>query len=373
MQHNPDDVLQVAEMLRTFLLQAGWTVRHQARNAAWYLPPASLGFLDDFSVAVPIDARRDGSASLVHATAAILADLYGYRNVGDLVSAAIAAASGGATLCFSARFVDRRTQRGSMPLCSLTSYAANVQRVLEHSALFRLGAADRSMRRRVREFARDCRFLQTEEGSFVVKVEIPNLTLKHGDLFDSVELGTPAVCATMFAGLQFLGERLPGDDDEREAPSMMEEAAALFDERLLQSLKSLLLSTGMDSIEFALRAGTSLKTTGTGVLTRQRRERIADFCRVAVTSIREGEQVDVTGFIVEERSKNPEGHDNHIVLMAENGMLEVRTTLSQDDYGRAGKAHHNKLEVRLRGRGTRYKTHLHVTQVEDFAIVEHAA
>lgn len=368
MKATPEDLSHLAARLKEFLNEAGWRQGRQANGLMFFYPPESLGIQGNYSVALPENAEKPGVGSLLHGTANSLVDIYGYGNLGDLLNRAAALSDQSQPTRLVTRFVDRATRKGAMPLASLASYTSNVEQGLYRSAKFKLGVETKETKLIAQRFAKDCLFLQTEHGSFVAKVEVPHTLLKQGDLFGGEPLVSTEVCSSLFSAIQFLNERILDDQGSFEAPETLANAISLFDVELLESLTKVVVGPEMETIEFSLEIGTQVRTSSTGWLSDEKKNRLKDFLDFIREQLLGEDNLDVSGSIVELRSRDPEGSRNYISVASlfHGDRTFVSATLSNEQYQRALDAHRNKRQVRLKGSGTRLKTHIRLTEVTEF-------
>lgn len=211
--------------------------------------------------------------------------------------------------------------------------------------------------------------MQTEVGSFVAKVEIPHTVLRQGDLFGGQPLVSTEICSALFSAIQFLNENILGDDGSFESPDTLENVIALFDVELLESLTKVMVGPEMESIDFSLEIGAQVRTSSTGWLSDERKTRLKDFLNFVREQLRGEDDIDVSGSIVELRSRDPEGNRNYIrvVSMFHGDRTFISAALSNEQYQRALDAHRNKRQVRIKGNGTRLKTQIRMTEVTDFS------
>jgi hypothetical protein len=100
-----------------------------------------------------------------------------------------------------------------------------------------------------------------------------------------------------------------------------------------------------------------------------RRNRLKEFLDYIRDQLRGENDLDVSGTIVELRSRDPEGNRNYIrvVTVFHGDRTFISAALSNEQYQRAVDAHRNKRQVRLRGNGTRLKTQIRLLEVTDFS------
>lgn len=371
MKTTPAELSQVAERLRAFLIEEGWTERRQARGMTFFYAPQKLGIQGKYSVALPDGPTTPSVGTLLYEVANSLVEIYGYGSVGELLDKAAAVSDEAKSTRIVSRFIDSATRSGAIPLSSLASYIANMEAGLYRSAKFKLGEETKETRLIAQRFSKECLFLQTEQGSFVAKLEVPHFVLKQGDLFGAEPLVSTEVCSSFFSALQFLNESILGSDDSFDDERTLEDSLALFDVELLESLTKVLVEPEMNAIEFSLNIGAQTRTSSTGPLSDERKERLKDFYHFVCEQLRGENDLDVTGQIVELRSRDPEGNKNYIRVVSQyhGDRTFISATLTNDQYQLALSAHRDKRRVRLLGNGTRLKTQIRLTEITQFTTV----
>ncbi|NTV09152.1 MAG: hypothetical protein HGA47_00045 [Zoogloea sp.] len=368
MKATPEDLVQLSEQLRGFLIEAGWREGRQARGVTFFYPPQSLGIQGKFSIALPENAARPGVGPLLHGATNSLIEIYGYASLGDLLNRAASLSDMSGPTRFISRFLDATTGKGAMPLTSLASYVSYMEAGLYRGAKFKLGADNRENRLIAEQFVKDCLFLQTAQGSFVAKIEIPHTVLRQPDLFGAEPLISTEVCSSLFSAIQFLNERILGDDLSFESQQILGDVITLFDVELLESLTKVVLEPSMETIEFSLQVGTQVRTSSTGWLSDEKRNRLKDFLDFIRDQLRGENDLDISGSIVELRSRDPEGNKNYIRVESifHGDRTFISAALSNEQYQRALDAHRNKRVVRLRGNGIRLKTQVRLREITEF-------
>jgi len=332
-----------------------------AQQVAFFIPPQSLGIQGKFSVALPVEPTSRNSAGLLHGAANSLVDIYGYGDLSDLLNrAAGTLGNQSGPTRFVTRFVDSSIRNGSMPLSSIVAFTSNIQAGLYRSAKFKLGSESKENNLIAQRFAKDCFFMQTEEGSFIAKVEIPNTVLKQGDLFGGEVVASAEVCSALFSAVEFLNLRILGTDEAFDTTESVADALALFDVELLQSLTDMVIDSGVENIDFSVEIGTQRRLSSTGTLSSEKKQRLKDFYDFVYHQLRGENGLDVTGSIVELRSRDPEGSKNYIKVVTQfhGDKTYVSATLTNEQYQRAVDAHKQKKHVTLKGNGIRLKTHV---------------
>lgn len=368
MSRRTQDQSILSEKLRTFLTTAGWTPARQARGLSFYLPPPDLGVQGNYSVALPDDPSRPGVGTLLHSAANSLLELYGYSQLGELLDNAAAVSTDTRPTRIVSRFVDAATRSGAMPLHALGEFLSQLEKGLYNSAKFKLGSDDSSTRAIASRFARECLFLQTQVGSFVASVEVPKTTLRQSDLFGHESIESSHVCSSLFSAMDFLNARVLNDTQPLDTDESLADAVALFDVELLEALSKMIVGPGMESIDFTLEVGNSIRTSTTGWITEEKATRLTDYVAFIKQHFRGEDHLVVTGTIVELRSRDPESNKNYIRVVADfhGDRTFVSALLSNEQYQRAVDAHRTKRPVTIHGNGTRLKTQIRISEITDF-------
>jgi len=239
---------------------------------------------------------------------------------------------------------------------------------LYRSAKFKLGVETKATKLIAQRFAKDCVFLQTEQGSFITKVEVPQTILKQADLLGSEELASTEVCSSMFSAIEFLNERIIDEDTDFESQEVLANAIALFDVELLDSLTKVIVEPEMDTMEFSLEVGNQVRVSSTGRLSEEKKGRLKEFLDFIREQLRGEDEIDISGSIIELRSRDPDGNKNYIRVITQfhGDRTVVGATLTNEQYQQALDAHRNKRPVRLKGSGTRLKTQIRLLEVTEF-------
>ncbi|NHZ36835.1 hypothetical protein [Massilia rubra] len=368
MTNDDQDVLSLTLGLKSFLDEAGWQEIRRVRNAVLYAAPASLGIEGNYTVALPQDTSAPGAARLLHGCANALVDVYGYGSVGDLLNRAAAVTDQTVPTRIVTRFIDDATRYGAIPLAELVAFVTNMQDGLYRCARFKMGADTKESNTTAQHFVRQCRFLQTAEGSFVAKVEVPITVLKKADSSGRQALTSTEICSSFFSAIHFINRNILEYEDAFDAPDTLSSAIALFDVELLESITRLVVGPQMESIEFFMEMGTELLNSSTGFLSPVKRKRAHEFLQFITKQLLCENNLEFIGKIVALRSLHPRGNKNTIRVVARSGRdkVTVLATLSNEQYQRAVLAYGKERDVCLRGHGSRLKTQIRLTEVTGF-------
>lgn len=356
--------------VRTFLLEAGWSHENTGGKFDYYTPPQELGIAERYRIALPLDPDRPGTDVLVNQALAALQQLYGFRFT-DLLGRVASKAEVLGAARLNIRFVDPETASGAIPLVALRVFLDQIQKGFYRGAKFKIDGSSHGPQNTAAEaFVQESKFLQTCEGSFIARVEVPFTLLVQADLFGREQITSHDVCAHIISGIEFINDRVLNGNDDLESDQALGEAITLFDPELLEVFSKMLVGPEAEMIEMAMQIGEQNRQSSTGRITDEKRKRLGGFVRYFKEHFYNEDAIDILGQVVELRSRDPEGNKNHIRVVADffGDRSYFSIPLTNDQYQLAVDAHRNKLSVRVRGSGTRLKTQVRLNAVREFVI-----
>lgn len=358
------------EEVSDFLTSSGWIEKRRTSSLIFYSPPQSLGIKGEYTIALPIDPSRPGTDAFMVQAIGALEDLYGFRFV-RLKNRLATKSEFSGPAQFNVRFIGAQTIDGSMPLPALKTFLEYIQKGLYQAAKFKLdGSSHGPSNAAATHFAQECRFLQTQHGSFIARIEVPFGWLQQGDLFRDAETSTHDVCSSLHSVVQFINDRILNSDEPFNSETAISEAVSLFDPELLETLARMLVGPDVDSVEVVMEVGSQRRVSTTGVIDEARKQRLYDYVEFVKRHFYGDDAINVTGQIVELRSRDPDGNKNHVRIVADHfgDRTYLSATLTNDQYALAVNAHRAKQAVRIRGSGVRLKTQIRIDRVASFDV-----
>jgi hypothetical protein len=362
-----ENLRRVTEELDALLREYGWSVEQETSALKFFAAPPDLGIHGKYTLGLPQDPARSGSDIILREAVNSLSALYGSRINEFYNKLALTTERDGAPSILGARFVDNSTETGSIALASIAAFLKSIEKGLYYEVKFKLGAG-RGLRATAEDFTKACRFLQTARGSFVARVEVPQQTLRE-DLF-AEPVVSAQVCTSMFSAIQFINDEILQSDAPFESESLLEQAIALFNPELLESLAALVIEPKVQSIVFSLDVAGQVRTSSTGLVTKERADRLSRYVRFIKNHSRSLRNLEVTGTIVALYSRDPQGNRSHISLQGDvaGERTLITATLTNEQYHSALEAHKNSTQVTLKGHGMRLKTHIRLDRLLQFEV-----
>jgi hypothetical protein len=367
MKKHTKNFVALVLQLEKFLEKHNWTETRKSGHLRFFFAPSDLGLKGKFSIALPIDSSRQGAEGLLLQVVDSLKDLYGFE-VTEYYDVLANESLDESPTRFTTRFIDKLTNSGAIPLVSIADYLSSMERSLYNSTKFKIGVDDSSAKIAAEKLTKSCLFLQTEFGSFVARVEVPQQVVRQADLFGLPSLLSAQVCSSFFSAVEFLNDKILTSDDDYESSASLAIAIQLFDPVLLESLSKMMVDHSMQSLEFAIETGNQKRSSSTGELTESRIERLKDYVQFIKQHFNGENDLDITGSIVELRSRDPQGNRNYILVVSEfqGDKTYVSATLNNEQYQSAVDAHRTKRTVRIKGNGMRLRTQIRITEITEF-------
>lgn len=215
-----------------------------------------------------------------------------------------------------------------------------------------------------------CRTLQTEKGSFISKIEVPNdeiYTLISE--VDSLEVNNKLFDVIDFAQDQILQPK----EDIKITENYVSDYKEYINFDLLQSLKDLYSKTNFNNIEFALTNMTAHRKIATEKV-QIRLPYFNKYLKEVKNILLETQSIEIIGFVKKLMSNSPKNsHTNEVVLetVISNSKEKIKIILKSEEYIEAIEAHKNEYPILIRGKAKQGKTMIYIRDIEKFEVLNH--
>lgn len=362
--------ISLTSLLR-FLERKGWRLSGIEGTLETWQPPADLSFPLDYLLRVPSSDETDGGALASSRVAAILADIY------ELSYEDLAVQGGDSHAILSLRMKSPDFVTGSIPFRSFEGMVDKLRKTLLHTASFVVTQTPtvEAIPHEAQDYLTKCRFLQTAVGSYIARVQLPERNaLIEPTLFDE-GVDSKVVTDALIDALTFVTARVFQNDRSLYTDEVMEEEASGINVDVFRDIGELLQKSGAESVDFTIASSTGIQTIPTGPLSAARFGHLETFIAFARERLAADREVDVTGRIVELRSRRPDRRRNHVGMAAilDDAEVFISLSMSKQDYSHAVMAHNRNRMVRLRAAVRRMKTQLRVIRLDSFEELQASA
>lgn len=353
----------VADFFRT----RGWTQVREGNLFLYFSPPQVLGLPSDYILELPKDDQKQGYSNFIDTNIFIIEEFYrDEMNVDDLRVFFSTDDS-----VFRFRIVDKDTKDGSIQFVRYIDSLEGIKKVLSQSVVFVSSQKPifGNAKFEVESFLGRCRALQTQKGSFVTKLEVPN-----DDIYTAINrINTTEVNNKLFDVLEFLNEEIimpPMFSEVNE--NYIADNIKYINVELIQSIRDLYYKTQINNAEYQLNSNIFHKK----VLTERVQPRLKylnKYIQDIKSILLNTTPLEAIGRVKKLASPAPlHSNRNEVILDVEiaNNKETIKATLRSEEYLLAVEAHKNEWAVKIKGKARQTKTMYVIQELEEFYISE---
>lgn len=351
--------------LRQFLISRNWTQISTTSNYQKFTAPQDL--VGDYTLTIPSESSKDSDISIPRVLNN-LAVLYEISN-DELVSMIEEEQR-----ILSVQMIGNDNEAGTIPLVQFEAVIDRLKRTLLDVASFVVSGEqnNKEVPMEALTYIEQCKFLQTEVGSFVAKIGIPSGTqLKQGSLFSQDDsIASDDVNTRLESIFELVTEKIFKGDKGIYENKYMEESMDLLCVNALENIYGLYEKSGADQINIRILGSERTSTYESGELTDEKFENFDGYVKYIREHLVENLSLNVVGRIVELRSRNPSSKRNYVKIdTAEYGGASVAIILDEEQYSLASSAHLRGRNVRVVGRARKMKTQIKIVELTSFTEV----
>lgn len=357
------------ENIISFLKSRGWIEVIGNRNTGllYFAAPQTLGFETTYEIGIP---NRNDFTDLVPYINNILKILSGiYQLSKDDLELLFSKDN----TILSLKIEDEDVIEGKVKFFKFEEFIVKLRKILLDTASFTImkrALTDYTPKEAIR-YLNLCNFLQTEKGSFVAKIELPeNEKLFESTLLPDQEITSGEVNKKLVNVLNFV------NDDVFNSSSFdtnfIRRHADNINLNILNDIEDLYNKTEFSNIKFNFVNNTIETKIETKEVFEGKMKNLSDFVTIVKDNIYNTFKWDFKAQITELKSKDPATDHNtiRVVGIVKNVISTVVVILNSEDYKLAIDAHENKKYVRIKGLFKTEATQYKVTELESFVIAE---
>ncbi len=343
--------------LKKYLLSRNWIHEGSVKNTMRFLPPADYDFSTAYFLDIPAVVDNDISVKLFKKAIYNIAELLDC-NFNDLYN--VVERNTG-IMSFKFRSDDPMISNLKYPKFNV--FHKHMMHVLNDSAVFTITGEYRFNRRKkveeAQRYLNNCSFLQTEIGSFIVRVELPKELLLIENDWERGSVKAGKVNNTLLNSFDLATKVVKIDPfNENAFSDLIEQNKALICQNILEDVKGMYHETDNAPMSISY---SDIDIDQSVVIDEQllnNVQRIDDFNR-EVHELLENEveiEVDVPrGAIIALKSKDPDSNANSIIATGYDVLNErmqyLKLYLDSYNYKEACLAHAHKHSVAVKGIG----------------------
>ncbi|MGE5344131.1 MAG: hypothetical protein ACM3SY_21910 [Candidatus Omnitrophota bacterium] len=349
-----------------FLESRGWLKIIENQQFTELKAPEELGFLEEYTLRIPVysnDSEHDRYTGILMD---IISDLYEIKR--DDLEVILREEQS----IFSVHLSDEETQEGTIPLIKFQEMITQIKDILLKTASFAISQVYRirNIPGEAYKYVNLCRFLQTQRGSFITKIQLPSeCIIKPKDLF-SEELRSKDITYKLSNVLTFINKEIFSKENIRFDEKFFQENHENINLDILEDINKLYEEVKNVDFKFiGIDQSTEINTREVSGVKKKNLSELIEFVIESTEKEIEKETI-ITGKIIALKSKNPDGSKNDIRLsgLLDNKPVEFEANLTSSDYKKAIDAHKRKKDVKMKGLIKEKKNICKFLRVDEFSV-----
>lgn len=351
-----------------FLEKHNWLKIASGDRRIIYRAPDELGFAEQYDLGLPANLNFLDFDESLDRCINFIAEIY------EISSHEVCRMVKAEDTILSVRLMGEKTSNGTFPINSMKDVLDNVTNAIRNAANFVAFNSDNTetSSSRVDEFIKKCSFLQTEIGSFIIKIRIPsNEILKEGNLIEN-SVYSDAVGNEISSAISFVNNEIFNGDDSIENDEYIANNYHKHSSKTLSNISSILEKSDVDKIEFSFtKNNVSNCKIEMESFKGKKLQKLKSFVERLEKVKRNIINIDVEGKIVKLESLNPESNDHHLTVLFKDDSKDKYLRFSIIDYEKYKKsveAHLNGNDVRVKGEAIKSTKGLKLVKLDLFEI-----
>lgn len=348
-----------------FLEKNNWSKIGSGNRFIVYRSPDELGFTEPYDIHLPINLETHDFDSFLNRNINLIAEIY------EISPHKVCEEANAQDTILSVRLVGEKTLGGTFPINSMKDVLDNVTNAIRNAANFVAYKSDNAKvsNSSIEDFIEKCRFLQTEIGSFIIKIQIPsNEILKEDELLEN-KVYSDEVGNEISSTINFVKEEIFNDDIPIESDEYLADNYQKHSYKILSNISSILEKCDVDKIEFTfIKNNVSSYKIEMDGFKGKKLQKLKKFNTRLNKFIKNNIPIEAIGKIVELSSKNPTSNENHATLLSNNKKYSMN--LNKNDYEKAINAHIKRFDVKIKGLADKSSKNLKITKLDCFEIIQ---
>ena len=349
----------------SYLTNRGWEFSMQNEKFRKYSAPQDLGFEGEYLLPIPFNTESSDYQKFLQNTLKRLSNIYEV-SVEELKVIIIEDNS-----ILSIRISDDNTADGKIGFKRFEELIDGLRDLLLDTASFVLNPdlVTKKKPAEAHRYLNYCKFLQTEVGSFIAKVELPeNEIIREPELFGG-EVIAEEVNEKLKSVINYVNNSVFNSDEAFDDKHFAENEENI-NLNLLKDIEKIYDKTESRNIEFYFSDIEESVKINTEEIYNNNLIRLTTLIETIDETLNTENEVTLTGRILSLKSSDPDGEQNEIVFgsLLENMPIKVKARLNSDDYQEAVDAHKNKRNIRITGIVKKMKTQYKFIDVQEFDV-----
>ena len=352
--------------IRNYFLSRGWKLQREGNLFAYFSPPQNIGLPQDYLLELPKTSQNQKGFDnyIERLIEDIIFTLPSESNEEDLK---ILFSKENSILKY--RIFDFDSKDGTISFQKHIDSLESFKKVLSQAVIFTATKKPifGDAKYEVEGYLNRCRTLQTEKGSYVTKLEIPNDTIYT--TFSKIE--TEKINTKLFDTLEYIEENIFNAKSKLIiTENYLQDISYILNYELFNSIKNIYTKSHINNLEFQLSSNSSIRKVET-----ERVQKSIPYFSKYLSEIKkillDLVPLEAIGYIKKLSSLSPlHSTRNEVIIDAEvSGNTEtIKIILRSEEYIEAIEAHKNEWPIRVKGKAQQNKNMLTIKELEEFEI-----
>lgn len=351
--------------VEAFLLRREWTLAEEGERYRTFAAPAKLGLGDGARLTLPAAADAPDSDLTLQRIRDVLVDVY------ELASERLTPLLSSGGVVTSLQMESELYNEGTIPFPQFEATIEKLKKTLLDAATFVLTDEPNVSRvlPEAQQYLRACRFLQTEVGSFVANVQLPEgKRLASETLLRKEPVHSDDVNARLPAIVEYVVGPIFDAQQSAFSPAGLEASLDVVNLAVMKDVGDLLQSTGASQVNLSFTDAGGERVIRSGELSTVKFERLKSYLSFARTRLGAEFPIDITGRVTLLRSSGAGKGRNWVGVTGIHDGRQAYATFSMNkkDHVYAINAYKSGRLVRVRGSARRMRTQLRINTLQYF-------
>ncbi len=349
----------------SYLTNRNWVQVHENPKFRFYRAPENLGFQDEYVLPIPFNNETTDYQKFLRNNLYLISEIY------EISVDELEAIINEENSIFSIRINDANTLDGKIGFSRFEELIDGLKDLLLDTATFAIypNLVNKSKPAEAYRYLNYCKFLQTEVGSFIAKVELPSdEIIREPELFNA-EVRAFNINNKLKSIISYVNNSVFDSNGQFDAEHF-EDNQTNINLNILKDIERIYDKTESRNIEFYFSDLEESVKISTVNIYNENLIKLSNLIGNINDSLTEENQVTLIGRITSLKSLNPEGQSNEIVFssLLENLPIRVKARLDSEDYQDAVDAHKLKRNIEITGILKKMKTQYKFIDIESFNV-----
>ncbi|WP_448607181.1 hypothetical protein [Paenimyroides ceti] len=356
------------KLIKEFLISRNWNLIRSGKLFNYFKPPDYLNLPEGFELEIPIFSKEKiGFDNFIEQTINEIIPILNFEaNEDDL---RILFSKEHSILRY--RIFDADNIDGTISFIKHIDSLDIFKKVLSQAVTFTTTSKPifGNAKLEVESYLNQCRSLQTEKGSYVTKLEIPNI-----DIYSTInKIETKTINNKLFDVIEYIDQEIFNTKKIiKISENYIQDVSHILNYELFNSVKELYVKPELNNIEFQLSSTESFRKIST-TMVQKRIPYFNKYLREIKKILLELIPLEATGIVKRLSSPSPlRSQKNEVIIEAEvaNSKEIIKIILNSEEYIDAIEAHKNEWNIKVKGRAKLSKNMIYVKELDNFEVIK---